>query len=337
MQSAEILSAWKRMLRSVAEEGTESAGFLTEATGTTLSAGAVRLGVSSEHQSAMLIPASRTDKIDEAQKSAFISLSKVSLVVDGSRAEFINVSCDEPELIEVFAKVVGDILQRIELGRSSMTAIDEALREFRRLLRLPSAKAPDITVVAGLVGELIVLIELLEQDGRAWSGWHGPASDRHDFRAGGVSVEVKASLGADGRKVHIHGIKQLEDSPDSTLILKQVRLEPDPAGNLNVPELARRAMQLASEPESVQAKLLDLGFSEAVAEGWGYHTFRKFDETAYQVSEEFPRLVPDLLNRPWPLAGVSEVSYELDLGAASDFALSEDEWIQAVREYCACL
>ena len=41
-----------------------------------------------------------------------------------------------------------------------------------------------------------------------------------------------------------NGIKQLEDSPGSTLILKQVRLEPDPAGDLNVPALARRAPRI---------------------------------------------------------------------------------------------
>ena len=73
MQSRDILSAWKRMLRSVADKGSDSAGFLTEVTGTMLSAGPVRLGVSSvtdlmvgmsatadivilEHTSVLLIP-----------------------------------------------------------------------------------------------------------------------------------------------------------------------------------------------------------------------------------------------------------------------------------------
>jgi hypothetical protein len=325
------------MLQSVAEGGDGKTGFLTETTRTTLSNGPVRLGVSSGQEASMLIPASRTDKIEDVQKSVFISVNKVTLVVDGSRLEFINVSCDEPQLDDVFAKVASDILRRIEHGRPGNVAIDEALKEFRRLLRSPSMHAPDIRVAAGLVGELLVLIKLLERDHRAWSGWHGPAADRHDFRAGGISIETKASLGADGRKVYIHGIRQLETDPGDILVIKHIRLEVNPAGDLNVPGLARKAVDLASDPNALEKRLRALGYSEQVSDDWGFYSFRKFDEAAYQVLEGFPRLVPGLLNVQWPLEGVSQLSYELDLAAANDFALTQDDWANLIRDFCACL
>ena len=337
MHSGDIQTAWKRMLRSVAEDKHERKGFLTEVTGTTLSNGHVRLGVSSEEHFSILIPSDVGQRVDRSQKSAFISIDRVPLVVGGARVEFTNVSCDEPELMDVFAKLVADIVHRIERGHSSSAAIDEALEEFRRLLRLPSLRAPDIRTTTGLVGELLVLVELLRKNDKAWAGWHGPASDRHDFRAGGVSIEVKASLGADGRKIHVHGIRQLEHEVGSSLVLKHIRLEPDPTGDLTVPALVKTAMRLASDPDLLRDKLSDLGFFEEESELWGHHAFRSFDDAAYDVSEGFPRLVPGLLNIPWPLVGVSEVSYVVDLAAASELALSEEEWNHVVEEFCLCL
>lgn len=337
MQPLEIQLAWKRMLNSVADSGAEANGFLTETTSTVVLNRRVRLGVSTDQHLSMLIPSDRREKIDASRKSAFISVARTALVVDGSRVDFINVECDEPQLIEVFAKVLGDILQRIENGHSSTSAIDEALKEFRRLLRIPAAQAPDIRIVAGLVGELLVLIELLKENDNAWAGWHGPDADRHDFRSGGISIETKTSLGADGRKVHINGIRQLEIEPDNTLIIRHIRLEPDPAGDLRVPDLARIAAELASNTSALESKLRDIGYTEQVAEGWGHHAFRKFDEAGYEVAEGFPRLVPGLLTVQWPVEGVSAVSYELDLGAANDFAIADENWGQIVREFCACL
>lgn len=337
MRSGDVLVAWRRMLGTLDSDGGSGVGFLTESTDTHLDNRTVRIGVSSERSVGLLVPSPRGARQEPDQGSSVIEVSKVALVVDGGQSDFLSVTCREPALREVFARVVSDIVSRIDRGRPGATAINEALVQFRRLLRQPASRSPERSVAAGLVGELLVLCDLLAEHNRSWSGWQGPDSDRHDFRAGAVSIETKASLGADAHRVHIHGLRQLEDSPDGKLILRFIRLEPDPAGELTVPDLALRASAMASSSDAIESLLEAFGFKEADADHWRVHRFRQVDATAYRVADGFPRLVPGTLNVLWPIAGVDDVTYQVNLATADEYKLTEPEWADIVTEFCTCL
>lgn len=337
MRSGEVLAAWRRMLDGLDRAGSGTSGFLTESADTHLDNRPVRIGVASDRNVALLVPSPTGERWEQTQGSSVIAVQKVALVVDGVRSDFLSVACHESSLREVFARVVSDIVSRIERGRPGATAINEALLQFRRLLRPPRGRVPERTTAIGLVGELLVLCDLLEEHSRAWAGWQGPESDRHDFRAGSVSIESKAGMGADAHCVHVHGLRQLESPPGDTLILRHIRLEPDPAGELTVPDLAVRAADLSSDPDAVRSLLEVFGYAEGDSDEWRVHRFRHAGATAYRVMEGFPRLVPDTLNVPWPIAGIDNVSYEVDLAIAGDYRLTEGDWADTVREFCTCL
>ena len=238
---------------------------------------------------------------------------------------------------EVFARVVSEILRRIESGTGPQKAVGQAFQEFRRLLQKERVGPQDEKKVVGLIGELLTLIELLELDRKSIHGWHGPDSDRHDFRAGSVTIEVKTSQGADGNKVHINGIQQLVCADAGTLLLRHVRIEPDPDGDLALPALAQAASTMVEDADLLDDKLENLGYTEDDKESWQEKRYRLIDSTAYHVRDGFPRLTPAQLNVDWPLVGVSAVSYELDLASASNYKLTDDEWRSETEEFCECL
>jgi hypothetical protein len=237
----------------------------------------------------------------------------------------------------VFARVVSDILRRIETGATGVKAIDEALAEFRRLLHKQATKAPDEMVVVGLIGELLTLIEILELNIKGIAAWHGPDSDRHDFRAGTVTIEVKTSLGADGNKIHINGMKQLDSEGAGSLVIRHIRIEPDPDGDLTVPALVAKARAHLTDWTDFDKKLEALGYTDEQSDGWENKCYRHVGSCGYEVQDGFPRLIPASLNVAWPAAGLSDVSYVVDLGAAVEYMFDEPVWTSKLEEFCSCL
>lgn len=337
MQPAEIKSAWLELISDMERREQSGSEVPSRPTNTITSAGPIRLAISGGGLCSLLIPTSRPEIAEQDSKSELISVHLVTLSVRGTLAYFVDVRCEEKKLIDVFAKVVSDVLDRIEAGASSLGALDEALTEFRRLLHKPRTPSVDELLITGLIGELLTLIEALKFSRMALTAWHGPHSDRHDFRAGSISVEVKTSLGADGRNVHINGIRQLEIDEQDRLLVRHVRIEPDPVGPLSVPALVGEIGSMVDDRILLQRKLEKLGYLPDYEESWRSIRFRYVGAEAYDVCEGFPRLTTSSLSVVWPLPGVSAVSYELDLGAASSFLVDDSEWSVALEEMCLCL
>lgn len=336
MESNEILASWQKLLADIESHGKADEMPSIE-TSTVVSAGSVRLAISNNEYCTLLLPVTVKDAIESEQISQAISVGPVTLGHEGKNVRFLEVHCEDERLNEVFARVVSDILRRIEAGTNGLKAVNEALIEFRKLLNKKHTSSPDDMTVVGLVGELLTLIELLGIDSKGVSAWHGPDSDRHDFRAGPVTVEVKTSLGADRNRIHINGIRQLEPGAEGNLLIRHVRIEPDPDGALSVPALVAEARALITDQAGFDEKLDKLGYSDDHAESWGAKTYRRIGATAFDVLSGFPRLTTDMLNVEWPLAGVSAVSYEVDLGAAAEFLVDEDYWQGKLTELSACL
>ena len=306
-------------------------------TETSLSGGKIRLAVADGQYCALLLPVAITDAAGTDKISQMISVQPVTLGLDGKAVRFLEVRCEDERLDEVFARVVSDVLRRIEAGSGAQKSVDEALKEFRRLLHKQRVTAQDEKTIVGLIGELLTLIEALEVNSAAVSAWHGPNSDRHDFRAGRITIEVKTSLGADGSKIHINGIRQLEVGDNDSLLLRHVRVEPDPNGDLTVPALVERAGVYISELGEFEDKLAKLGYTDDVRESWEASRYRKVTADAYEVRDGFPRLTPSLLNTDWPVSGVSGVSYEVNLGEAAECRIDDAGWDARLKDLCACL
>jgi hypothetical protein len=337
MESGEIQAAWRQLVDAEYLDSKSSGEMPSIETRTSVAGGDVRLAISNGKFCAVLLPVAISESVEPDQISQLISVRPVTLGLEGKAVRFLEARCEEEQLNEVFAKVVSDVLSRIESGAGVHKAVDEALREFRRLLHKQRVSSKDKKTIVGLIGELLTLIEVLKVNTSGLRGWHGPDSDRQDFRAGPVTIEVKTSQGADGNKIHINGMRQLEAGNESTLLIRHVRIEPNPDGELSVPDLVSEAAALLPDQSLLDEKLEKLGYTADACESWQSHRYSHVGSAAYEVLSGFPRLIPSLLDVKWPIAGVSAVTYEVDLGAASKFKVDDTTWESQVQEFCACL
>jgi hypothetical protein len=337
MEPIKIQAAWRQLIADQKTRDKVTTEMPSVETQTRVSSGMIRLAISDGEYCALLLPISPPDSMESDRISQFISVRHVTLGLDGKPIRFLEVRCEDDRLNEVFARVVSDILRRIEAGASGVKAIDEALAEFRRLLQKQMTKTPDDMVVVGLVGELLTLIEILELNSKGVAAWHGPDSDRHDFRAGTVTIEVKTSLGADGNKIHINGMKQLDSEGAGSLVIRHIRIEPDPDGGLTVPALVAKARALLTDWTDFDKKLEALGYTDEQSDGWENKCYRLVGSCGYEVQDGFPKLVPTLLNVTWPIAGLSNVSYVVDLGVAAEHMFDQTVWLSKLEEFCSCL
>ncbi len=159
MEPGEIQAVWRQLLDARTVEAKRSGEMPSIETRTGLAGGNVRLAISDGEFCAVLLPLSITDSVEPEQISQLISVRPVTLGLKGKAVRFLEVRCEEEQLNEVFAKVVSDVLSRIESGASVHKAVDEALKEFRRLLHKQNVSSQDEKMIVGLIGELLTLVE----------------------------------------------------------------------------------------------------------------------------------------------------------------------------------
>ena len=219
-------------------------------------AGPVRLAVGANGEPRLLLPLTSRETPASVDAGNALSVSVSSFSYKGTRLRFLDLVCVREDLETVFAEVVDEILARIGGG-------DGTIRDFRSLLTRARTKDVRIGRVAGLVAELLVLNRLLDRSPSAWRAWRGPEGDRHDFRVGDTSLEVKASLRAGTSGVTINGLDQLEAPTGGTLYLLHIVLEPVTGGILSLGSLAQSAMSKVPEPARIETLLAAAGCGES--------------------------------------------------------------------------
>ena len=282
-------------------------------------AGPVRLAIGTNGEPRLLLPLARREAPASIDAGNALSVLVSSFSYKGTRLRFLDLLCVCQDLETVFGEVVDEILTRIGRGDSCVDAAQSTIEDFRALLMRTPATDVGTGRVAGLVAELLVLNRLLDRSPSAWRAWRGPAGDRHDFRVGDTSLEVKASLRSGTSAVTINGLAQLEAPSDGTLHLLRIVLEPVTGGVLSVASLARNAMSKASEPARIETLLAAVGCSDADAEEWNRHSFRLESEHLYEIRPGFPRLTHTMLKDSAAPRGVHDIAYTIDLSVAEAF------------------
>jgi Putative PD-(D/E)XK family member, (DUF4420) len=168
----------------------------------------------------------------------------------------------------------------------------------------------------------------------AWRNWRGPVGDRHDFRAGDHSVEVKASLGAGARQVTINGIDQLEQPSGGSLHLAHLILETVEGGLLTIAALGERALLLADDPAALRALLVAVGCADVRDAAWNRFAFRAEAERLYCVGPGFPRIASSSFVGGKIPSGVVDATYSIDLSLASGYECSPAEFASLIQELC---
>lgn len=282
-------------------------------------AGPVRIAVGANGEPRILLPLTRHEAPGSVDAGNGLSISVSSFSYRGTPVRFLDLICVVPDLEPVFQEVTDEILARIGSGRDCVDAVRSTIADFRALLVRAGTKDISAGRVAGLVAELVVVNRLLDRSSSAWQAWRGPEGDRHDFRTGNTSLEVKASLRPGAAVVTINGLEQLGAPTDGTLHLLHIVLEPVAGGILSVGSLARNALSKADEPGRIGMLLAETGCRDPDAEEWNRKSFRLESERLYEIRAGFPRLTHTMLEDGALPHGVHDVTYTIDLSVADRF------------------
>ena len=304
--------------------GRESTGLElpTLPTGVKTPAGAARLALGEHGEPRLLLPLGHRDATPHSEAPSLRILVS-TYVTDGKPLRYLDLTCVVPELEAVFSELVAEVLARLESGQSSVAAALSTVEDFRRLL-LQSRTVPT-TRIAGLLGELLVLGRLLDRAPGAWRTWRGPLGDRHDFRSGDHALEVKTSARVSANKITVSSMEQMAPPAGGSLHLLHIVLEETVAGQLSISTLARAVMSRAHEPNRIRDCLAALGCDDFDSPQWNATSFRLEAQTYYLVGDHFPRLTPNMLRQGVVPAGVSDVTYQIDLATAVESRCNEAE------------
>ena len=297
--------------------------------------GPVRLAIGPNEEPRVLLPLADQEEPATIPGGTALSISVSSFNHKGQILRFLDLICLSPDLESVFGDVVDEMLARIACGESCATAAQSTIEDFRSLLMRASGTEVDRGKIAGLIAELLVLNRLLDRSPSGWRAWRGPARDRHDFRAGDTSLELKASLRLGASYFTINGLGQLEIPTGGTLHLLRIVIEPVSNGVLSVSSLARNAISKSDEPDKVRELLAAVGCSDVDAQGWNRHKFRIDSEYLYEIRPGFPRLTISMLKESNVPHGVYDVAYKVDLTVAAPFLCNPAELADLEDRLCS--
>ena len=316
--------------------GRESTGLEipTFPTGVKTPAGAARLALGERGEPRLLLPLEPGDKVASFSEAPSLRILVSSYLTDGKAQRYLDLTCMVTELEAVFSEVTTEILARLESGQGCVSAAQSTIQDFRRLLR--SSGVPTTRIV-GLVGELLVLNRLLEEASAAWRTWRGPMGDRHDFRSGDHALEVKTSSRASASTITVNSIEQMSPPSGGSLYLLHILLEEAAAGQISIASLGRAVLNRADEPDRIRDRLAALGCDDVDSPQWNTVAFRLEAQTYYLVDDLFPRLTPNMLPEGVVPAGVSGVTYQVDLATATQSRCNEAEAYSLEKTLITCL
>lgn len=235
-------------------------------------------------------------------------------VVRDERGPLLVLSLEDRDRIDLFTTVCADAISASEGNDQALPVFLDRLDAWRRFLReRNSGLSREETT--GLIGELLVFVELLSLDRAALSCWEAPGDGLHDFQRGGHALEVKASLGP-ASQIHISTLDQLDITGLRRLDLLHVRLIESPDGT-TLGTIVLEIMARLEEPSrrAFENALLRRGLmpDDTAARSSPRVEMRAMD--GYHVGAAFPRLgrtnVPE---------AVSDAQYALDVRALTNFS-----------------
>ncbi|MEH2566682.1 PD-(D/E)XK motif protein [Bradyrhizobium sp. AZCC 2289] len=237
-------------------------------------------------------------------------------VVRDERGPLLVLSLEDRDRIDLFTTVCADAISASEGNDRSLLVFLDRLEAWRRFLRERNSGLSR-EEATGLIGELLVLRELIALDRSAFGFWAAPDDGLHDFHREGHALEVKSSLGPSSQ-VRIATLDQLDTTGLRRLDLLHVRLIESPEGT-TLGAIVSDIVTRLEEPSrrTFENALLRRGLmpDDTVARSSPHVEIRTIE--AYNVGAAFPRL--DRTSVP---QAVSDAQYALDVRALTGFSTS---------------
>lgn len=281
----------------------------------------------------LMIPIGNRLVSQDLGESRNLRVGVTTYVLDGRSMCFIDLMVLDKRLSGVFADLATEALERVAKGESAERAVSGTISDFRQLLERPPSDAIEISRLVGVLGELLALERLSEWSFEAASTWMGPWEQRHDFRRGSRAIEVKTSIRADAHAVTIHGVEQLAAPAGGEMMLLHLKLERTQDGRETIGRVVERMGVRGADIDRLKEGLENIGCSDPSHPAWNSVAFNLEKLDIYKVEGQFPRVTGTSFPDGTLPEGVSSLTYEVDLGAATAFRLQDTEHDSAFRRF----
>lgn len=295
--------------------------------------GFIRFSLGHYGEPRLLVPCSSTRVRVTAEPTEKLGLHIRTYSGPDGRQAYIDIVCHDTALETVFSELAAEVLRRVEQGGAPEHSVSGAIEDFRSLLS-KSSSGPDRAKILGLVGELFMLSQFVERNPSALTLWLGPWEQRHDFRAGGMSMEVKASARSDTTRVSIHGADQLLPPKDGFLVLVQLRFEQATGAPLSIGGLFDTIIHRAHSAERLRDGMNLVGCKDPHDPLWNRYSFSLEAQHAWEVRKDFPRITPKEFHAGVLPGGISGIEYTLDLSMADAFKMTPEELEKYMQRMC---
>jgi len=253
------------------------------------------------------------------------------IVVHDQESARLIVELTEPRLGQLFAALIGDLLDAIKALRPDADPVQtvmERLALWRRLFADSVLEGLTPEMQRGLFCELSCLRDFALQclaPATAVASWVAPQLSPQDFHTSNVAIEVKSRFRKANSSVRISSEEQL-DASDRALFLVVYSL--DIGDGASLIELVDSLLDSLAGTPIAQLNLSDLliryGFLDMHRTLYAAPRYVG-TSTCYAVRDGFPRIVPDDLE-----PGVMRVAYDIDLAACVPFTVSSDEILRVM-------
>lgn len=256
------------------------------------------------------------------------AFENISINLDDSESTHsLTMQLIDNELTDLFSIICTDLADASSKAETSEGAIRIfvlRLNRWAELMRRRRTQELSFKERLGLLGELSMLVWLIDncdvEATLAVRGWRGPEGDTNDIGLNNVRIEVKAQLSTQRQALKISSLDQL-DWDGRNLFITVNRFSPANDGtslsklvDILIHKLGYHNIGLMN----FQRKLLIANYDYDA--DYINESFKLEELRVYQVSEDFPRLVPGNV----PL-GITKVNYEVASEALLDFQITQSE------------
>lgn len=277
-------------------------------------------------------------EIPEPQKSEFdsfsvpkgISLSIVDPIIKHKGFVSCLLEAASADQNDVFTIVAEDILNELDKKdvEGFVVTLKQRIEKWKDFFKNPERKQLSEEVVIGLIGELSVIEDFIEQEVSCGPDlWNGPLKAAQDFQGDMIAFEVKTSCSSQIKTVKISSEVQLDDIGREHLFLVVNRLERDDAFGRRLPDYVSNIYrQLPNNKKNLfLAKLKCLGYDHDNSDIYtqAYSLKERF---VYEIVDGFPRILKSDLR-----AGVTNVNYRVSLANCEDYLSDLDQLIETIR------
>lgn len=274
-------------------------------------------------------------KLSHATKG-FVVSTELDFSAEGKKVCRVAISLGEVAFKELFAELVGHLLDHISNASSekdAMRSLQSQLLLWRKFLDRGADEGLSENEQTGLYGELALMKLCLKTGIPAidiLNAWTGPNGANQDFTFGSCAIEVKSSSANDANRIRISNIRQLDDTGLEGLFLYHHAFDRRQSSGQTLPQLVQILISLIKEQDAALTVLFDellmtagyLHAHQVLYSDVGY-TLRY--ENAYKVDASFPRLLE--ANLP---PGLSEVKFMVDLATTVSSRINREEIFEAL-------